>query len=295
MTLYPIRGVPACVPEVMLLFEAIQARQLVVHETGRVGRLELEVTGPRPVFGLGGHMLLGGRQDRVLRHDVVAVPQAGHTSARAFCVEEARWSRRRGASARCFEASGALIPASMRTLLMTGASQEQVWEGVTSTQADLGCTFGGPPVRDARSCTSLPLTLAQWSVGDRVAELVEPLLEQLRDVQDVVGHVIVGADGPRSVQAEWFASPYLYGRLHRRLLESCATTALISGTEDGPPPDPQEIAKWLEWALRAPSAKASPAGAAWCTTRVDEGVVIQETVWGAAQVEPLHVVAAGEL
>lgn len=134
LAVYPLRlGRPSTGPRMMSLPEAMEAGLVVVHETGRVDEVLLELDGELPVLGLAGDLLRGGRQDRVLQHDVVAVPRAGRVGAATFCVEAGRWQQRGQESAATFSVTRA-APSSLRCMLALGADQRAVWAQVSAFQ-----------------------------------------------------------------------------------------------------------------------------------------------------------------
>jgi hypothetical protein len=293
LTIYPIHGLgaPIEVPELLMLPEAIDARKLVVRETGRVERLDLEVTGPCAVYGIAGSVVLGARQDRVMRHGFVAIPGASRISAQAFCVEEHRWSRRRGESVRCFTSADKLAPASVRTLMVTGQGQQELWTHIRDVQRDLGTSVTGRTLKSRRSSTSLPLSLQNEVLDRRLNEIVDPLMAKLAELQDVVGHV--ATFGPQQqIFGEWFAGSTLYQSLQRRLLVASAVTSLSHPTTSIGPPKPAEIAAQLQEGIDLPAISAARAGEAWSTSRRSGRVSCVETTWAEVPAAPLHVLVA---
>lgn len=87
LAIYPIGRdeEPRNVPHVFTLPEALDTGHVVVHETGRVGQLAIEVLGGVPVLCLTGDLVVGGRQDRVVAADAVVMRRAGRVHVRAYC------------------------------------------------------------------------------------------------------------------------------------------------------------------------------------------------------------------
>lgn len=280
---YPIHGRDVDGPHFVPLPEALRHGVAVARETGRVGHVELEVDGVRPVFGLAGDLVRGGRQDRVIRRNVVATSdREGRLAVPTYCVEAARWSQRGQEDVDHFGAAHRSAPASLRALLARGTTQEDVWEHVRETQTRLSHRTG-TEVRSPTSRTSLSLSLDHPDVRSRVAETVAELSAGLGQ-PDVVGHVVV--DPGAHWIAEWFGSADLYRQIGPRLLDSAATSSLAGCPCTMAGPSPAKLAEWLGDALDVPSNRATSAGTAWSLTRHSERAVAIETVWGEGV--PVH-------
>jgi len=65
-----------------------------VSEGGSVNTVTVKNKGSRPVYGLAGTVIIGGKQDRILTKDVVVLPKKT-VKVKVCCVEQGRWSPRR--------------------------------------------------------------------------------------------------------------------------------------------------------------------------------------------------------
>jgi hypothetical protein len=81
LTIFLIRGEEK-LPEVSLLTlqEALEQKQLIVHETRNVNELEIENLSLEEVYVQAGDIVKGGLQDRVFAYDVI-VPIAKEVTA----------------------------------------------------------------------------------------------------------------------------------------------------------------------------------------------------------------------
>src|SRR5687768_6514611 len=118
----------------LTLSEALETGAAVLHETGDVNRLMIEVKGDRPVFIQSGDVVKGGRQDRTLATDAILTVEMGRMPIAAYCVESGRWSRRGGESAAHFVKSshrvaGGPLKRSSNTAFAASA-QGKVWAEV---------------------------------------------------------------------------------------------------------------------------------------------------------------------
>src|SRR4029450_4271259 len=73
-----------------------------------------------------GEILLGGKQNRVLREDILLPPLSGARSIGVYCVEQGRWNEGR----KEFESKGSFAQPMLRSKLMERADQHQVWDAV---------------------------------------------------------------------------------------------------------------------------------------------------------------------
>jgi hypothetical protein len=76
-------------PEVVTLDRAIDSGTCVVRESGQRGYVTAEVSGNRPVLGLVGDLLFGGKQDRLLARSIVLEP--GLSAVPVFAAESWQW------------------------------------------------------------------------------------------------------------------------------------------------------------------------------------------------------------
>jgi hypothetical protein len=78
--------------EFLTLGEGLEAGTVIVHETGSVGELSVENNSDKTLFIGAGEIVKGGRQDRILQHDMIVAAGSGPMPVTAFCVEQGRWS-----------------------------------------------------------------------------------------------------------------------------------------------------------------------------------------------------------
>jgi len=188
--------------------EAIAAGLLTVREKGdgTVPVLIVENTGKEAVLMLGGEMLLGGKQNRVLREDVLLPARSGAIEVPVFCIEQGRWSH----GPEDFQYKSSLAPVAVRGPAQAGASQDAIWAGVRryqenlkveSSTRDLQAVHDSPEVREAVADYRKHVADGCWrrpAVGMVVARYGE----------------VVGAD--------IFANAALFRKHRDRLLESYA-------------------------------------------------------------------------
>lgn len=136
LTVFPVELSRVTDPEAYLsVGQALAARVLTVteKEAGTVPTLIVENLGREPILMLGGELLLGGKQNRILREDVLLQPRSGRIEVPVLCGEQGRWS---GRSER-FEGLESVAPLAVRGSAQAGRSQEEIWAGVRHYQARL--------------------------------------------------------------------------------------------------------------------------------------------------------------
>lgn len=146
------------------LQEALEKKQVVVHETGDVNELSVENKGTLAVFFQSGDIVKGGKQDRTLQHDMILKPNSGIVPIKAFCVESGRWSQRGAESGSQFtKSSNMLASKGLKLAAKRKANQSDVWNEVQSLQskyvakANYGATNGtiaAAPVARTRGATA---------------------------------------------------------------------------------------------------------------------------------------------
>ncbi len=114
--------------EIATLDEARAQGTLIVTERAQasVPELLVENRGKVPALLLAGEILVGGKQNRVLKEDVLLPPASGPRNLGVYCVEQGRWN----AGRTDFESKSTLAAPSLRSRLMQKADQSQVWAEV---------------------------------------------------------------------------------------------------------------------------------------------------------------------
>ena len=81
--------------KVCTLAEAMEAKTVVVKETGTVNQLTIENKSKDTyVFIHSGDIVKGGKQDRTLANSIVIPPNTKPVAVQSFCVEQSRWAKR---------------------------------------------------------------------------------------------------------------------------------------------------------------------------------------------------------
>src|SRR6266850_1424001 len=142
------------------LDEALPAGQVVVTESGAnsmrrsrdrhpvaipdqrgasVNQLVLINRGSKPLLLLGGELVSGGKQDRIIAKDRIIPPGAAPLPLDVFCVESGRWS-----SGAQFSAGQLMVHPSVREKAVIDQAQGKVWDAVKNGTTATGAGSGVP-------------------------------------------------------------------------------------------------------------------------------------------------------
>ena len=237
------------------LDEALQAGCARLHETGRVGELEIENLTHADLYVQAGDVVKGGWQDRALGLDFI-VPHGSRRPqrmrVRTFCVERGRWSRRLNEEPTNSFKSAPCVAASreLKLSIREAASQTAVWNSVDAAQARLSHSVGCD-VRSAASPTSWPLTTEHETVRRRLDGYLHAFHNLLAAQPEAAGFAF--AINGRINSADIYASPELFHKLWPKLLQAAALEALTESASAGvtcSTPTAGAVADWLRRARR---------------------------------------------
>jgi hypothetical protein len=189
---------------------------------------------------LAGEIISGGKQNRILKEDVLLPARSGWVELPVYCVEHGRWSGRGTA----FEKSSSVAALSVRATAQAGLPQQEVWGGVSYYQSNL----------NVDSDTGDLLTVQSDSA---VREAVDDYRDAFRErwPRSAIGMVV--ARHGRVVGAEIFCNPAVFRKHRDRLLESYAVDCYAARRmEHGeavrhPAPDREDAERFLRRAFRA--------------------------------------------
>lgn len=214
--------------DVLTLDEALQKKVVTLKETGNVNELKITNAGKSKVFLQPGDIVKGGRQDRVLQHDTMLLPNSKDVSLDAFCVEAGRWQGRGNESSVQFSSSkNSLVTKEQRLAVKVAGSQSAVWSSVSKAQADMSRNLG-KSVASTVSSTSLQLTLEDKKLEAQISTYVRAVEEQFPARGDVVGYAVAINGTVGSVDV--FATPRLFNKLKGKLLRAGAAEAVAAKT-----------------------------------------------------------------
>src|SRR5258708_26394509 len=246
VTVLPIvrTGAPAA-GDYLTVEAAVEGGLAAVREHGDVNSVIVENRSGRTLLLVGGEMILGGQQDRILGQDTLVPPPRSATVA-VYCVEHGRWS-----GAQQFGAAGGMVDSRVRARAKLAKDQQQVWNEVAHKTAQTG----------ARTPTG-----TYRAVGEKVAEAIRPYrealvqqLDALPQAKDLVG--LAAAVNGRIVSMDAFATPQLFMQYRDRILDAAIVGAQgVPEQRDAPKATAAEVERFLQAA--PPSTVRGSAGEA---------------------------------
>lgn len=205
-----LHGAPGAPLDVATLEETRSRGDLLLMERDQasVPELIVENRSKSYVLLLAGEILLGGKQHRVLREDILLPPASGPRNIGVYCVEQGRWAGR----AKHFEAKGSFAAPGLRSRVMEKADQGRVWAEVD---------------RYAKSLSALSPTRSYQEIYDK-REVKEHLADVERGLDHRTALGALGAAvfvGPTMVGLDVFFDAGVFGRQWPKLLRAAALEA----------------------------------------------------------------------
>jgi hypothetical protein len=196
--------------EILTLDEGRARGALTVIERAQASVPELiaENRGKTHVLLLAGEILIGGKQNRVLREDLLLPPLSGPRNIAVYCVEQGRWNEGR----KDFDSRGSVVQPSVRSQVLRKAEQSRIWSGVAAA---------------SRSVAAPSPTGSYQAIYDK-PEVKAQLEETSRRFDPTMVPTAVGAAvfvGPNLAGVDCFHAPGLFAREWPKLLRAYALDA----------------------------------------------------------------------
>lgn len=187
-------------------------------EGGRVPQVKISNLSKQLVFLMGGEILTGCRQDRILASDILLGPGTRDLLAPVFCVEQGRWTH---VSQSFFSKQNLGTPAlRAKAQERSPAAQSEIWGKIAEENQVMGVSSRTEAYQDAYE---------KDENRARIAKIEEKMRDIPRLHADTVG-VVIGL-GNEVVSADIFANPDLFLRQWPKILKSSALSSL--GTAKG--------------------------------------------------------------
>lgn len=216
--------------------------EITEMESEDVNTLKVENKGTRPLLLLGGDLLMGGKQDRIVARDVI-VPPGKTVNVEVFCVEHGRWDNQ----SEHFEFKETVVPNDVRQAAAHDG-QSEVWAEVDDYNSANG-NFGGS--------LSVSKGLSTEKVQKSVKEHEPKVLEALKTQKNVVGFIYVRNGELQSM--DLFGNPKVFDIAKGSLLKGfLADGASIPAKKDAEV-DMNACRKFLEHILKDQQAKPKKA------------------------------------
>jgi hypothetical protein len=178
-------------------------------------KLRVHNKSDRPLLLIGGELLLGGKQDRIVVHDVI-IPPGLTQDVDVDCVEHDRWD----GNTRHFDYSSKIVPSTVRDAAAY-EGQDKVWESVGTVNK----MSNGAPLEGGRSST-IQVTLNSPEVEKKVKEELPKLSKALEANSKAVGFIFVLNGEIRSM--DLFGNPKTFQATRESLIHSLLAEAALT-------------------------------------------------------------------
>jgi hypothetical protein len=231
-----VEGVPH-IGRLTTMEEAVRQGTLTISEFngGNVNRVWMDNRSRGTIFGMAGEAVQGGRQDRMMRDDVLIPPQS-KLAVPVYCVEQERWTGKTDE----FAHAGIAAQPSLRSTARASDSQEKVWEANEANQRRLSVASETKALGDVYASEPVKAEMAGY-------------LDALGDLPDEIANMcgVVVAIRGKIVCADVFGDPDLLRRLWPKLLRSYVADDLAAATAKPPTGDRQAAERFLKSAIDA--------------------------------------------
>jgi len=236
---------PSVPPDYLTLAEGCSQQLVDIFETARVGRLAvINKSADRPLFIQLGELLKGGLQDRTVATDLVLDPGEKFDGVTAYCVERARWSKRRAEDHTKFVSTQEFVSTKpLRKSVERREDQSAVWAAVNSAQMEIAAAVPGYQESEA-SPSSYKLSLEDAALQKNVEEWFHVISERSSLNEKTVG-VAVTING-RLEKIDWYGHAQTFHRLWPGLLRAAVLEALLEKRPDNKSPRPLDETRFRD-------------------------------------------------
>jgi hypothetical protein len=203
---------------ILTLDQALELGVLEIREKdgGDVPWVVVSNHSEKRIFIMGGEILSGCKQDRIVARDVLIAARRKRLLLPVYCVESGRWHHVSGA----FGSEKNLGTYTMRAAAQgsSGNNQMEVWSKVAESNRKMGVLSDTEAYQDAFR-------------DEKVARLVADVEGKLKDLPRMEKGTtgVIVALGQRIIGVDIFASPELFEALWPKIIKACAVA--MSGYE----------------------------------------------------------------
>jgi len=202
-----------------------------------VPELIVDNRGKTHVLLLAGEILVGGKQNRVLREDILLPPLSGQRPIGVYCVEQGRWT---GTSA-AFESKSSFADPNLRRRVYDRADQGTVWSVVRGLTGQVAASS---PTNSYQQAFEAPAVREHLGAAEQALDV--------KAAPDAVGAAVFAGTALSGLDV--FSSPGLFARQWTKLLRAHAVGAYATASSA---PAPQaKLRATLQTLLAAAAAAA---------------------------------------
>jgi hypothetical protein len=199
------------------LDEAFKNKWVEVTEVdgGQVPRVKITNLSKRTIYMMGGEILTGCKQDRILAQDVLLAPGTKNLLVPVYCVEHGRWTR--NTSTFYSKKNIGTYKLRSRAQAKAPAAQSKIWEQIDKQNRDMGVVSGTSAYQDAYEKEENKASIAE----------IERKMQRVPRLYDDTIGVVIGL-GNRIVSMDIFANPYLFKKQWPKILKSSALSSITN-------------------------------------------------------------------
>lgn len=242
--------------DIRTLDEALNHGWITIQEKGsaEVSTIRVRNKSKHLVLFMGGEIITGGKQNRVIKEDVLLPRRSKFIDVPVYCIEQERWSGKNAV----FASGNSLAHQSLRASAAKGESQGAIWKEVDK--------------QSARTKVSSRTRDYQEIYKDKaVRRQLDECVARLRGFQgrNTIGAVAVA--GNRIIACDLFSNPVLFAKLWDKICRSYGMDAIAlpqprrkSRVREVIPVTEREIRGFLRQVLRARFRREHTPGAGRC-------------------------------
>ena len=192
------------------------------HQGGTVQKLKIgKKKSDKPVFMMGGEILSGAKQDRILGQDVLLPNKKGSHVVSVYCVEAGRWVMK----TKSFSSKGVMGTAKLRKTVAKKGGQSKVWNEVSKKSGNMKVHS---PTSAMMANYDAPKNKAKIK---KIWKKLNKSIEELIEDEDLIGFVATVKGEIISLDA--FRNEELFIALWPKLSKSVALDAIDPSFKDG--------------------------------------------------------------
>jgi hypothetical protein len=239
MQVFPLIGSVGIQPDYLVLKEAMEQGLITVSEVsdaGSVSKLKVENRAKVPILILDGEELAGAKQNRVLNTTILVAALQTMTIP-VSCTEHYRWDYRSAS----FSDSEVSMARKMNAKKMASVSQSLRNERIY--HSDQGMVWDDIASMAQESQTHSP-TGAMKDIYESMASSLDEYADAFAPVANQTGLMVFINGLPAGL--EMLSRPDKYSLIHRKIIRSYATDALLEKKKGNTSIDPAHAARFVE-------------------------------------------------
>ncbi len=199
---------------------ALKNKYLQIREIdgGNVPEVMLSNISDKTIYIMGGEILTGCKQDRIVGKDLLIRPKGKKVLVPVYCVEQGRWFH----NSKEFYSQKNLGTYKLRAAAQgaSGLAQQKIWDEVEKSNKKMSVRSSTNAYQDVYK---------DKEVEKKIKAIEQGIVRDLELEEGTVG-VAVGL-GNKIISVDIFANPYLFKEMWPKILKSSALSAVSNNRE----------------------------------------------------------------